>query len=235
MKFAYEQRSSSRAPRSELCNSLAMNAQIKLLARIFTLSAVLSAPSLASAYYDPGAQRWINRDPLGEHGGRNLYRYVYNSPIDDVDAHGLFGREDHGHDYMKEDNCWYKSSIPPWSYWRHFRKDMDKIEKELESAVSICDLKRFRSRVHMGQDNIGHRKYLNRPWPVGHWIETIFCPSKCPDKRPTKEAQKAASDFRTKWEQAWNDAGCKPALPEKKSPPESGDSTPFESGAILWR
>ena len=38
------------------------------LARFMTLLAVLSATPLALAYYDPGVQRWINRDPLGEPG-----------------------------------------------------------------------------------------------------------------------------------------------------------------------
>jgi uncharacterized protein RhaS with RHS repeats len=48
----------------------------------------------ASAYYDPGVQRWINRDPIGEEGGRNLYGYVENRPVDWIDAFGLKGAED---------------------------------------------------------------------------------------------------------------------------------------------
>jgi len=71
----------------------------------------------ASAYYDPGVQRWPNRDPLGDlasgasrylqrrikpatfasilitcyesHGEGNLYAYVLNDPIDLTDALGL--------------------------------------------------------------------------------------------------------------------------------------------------
>jgi uncharacterized protein RhaS with RHS repeats len=44
---------------------------------------------IASAYYDPGPQRWINRDPIGEVGGVNLYRFVLNTPVGRVDAKGL--------------------------------------------------------------------------------------------------------------------------------------------------
>jgi hypothetical protein len=51
--------------------------------------ALLCANNLASAYYDPGVQRWINRDPVVELGGRNLYRFVRNSPPSRLDPWGL--------------------------------------------------------------------------------------------------------------------------------------------------
>jgi hypothetical protein len=44
-----------------------MKTQMKLLSCFIIVPALLSAPRLASAYYDPGVQRWINRDPLGDH------------------------------------------------------------------------------------------------------------------------------------------------------------------------
>ena len=31
--------------------------------------------------HDPNLQRWINRDPIGEDGGLNLYRFNYNDPL----------------------------------------------------------------------------------------------------------------------------------------------------------
>jgi RHS repeat-associated protein len=40
-------------------------------------------------WYDPNLQRWINRDPIGEAGGINLYRFNYNSPINYVDPDGF--------------------------------------------------------------------------------------------------------------------------------------------------
>jgi RHS repeat-associated protein len=42
-------------------------------------------------FYDPGMQRWLNRDPLGEGGGMNLFRFVSNSPMMEWDALGLLG------------------------------------------------------------------------------------------------------------------------------------------------
>ena len=40
-------------------------------------------------YYSPELGRWINRDPIGERGGVNLYIMVDNSPINKTDLLGL--------------------------------------------------------------------------------------------------------------------------------------------------
>jgi RHS repeat-associated protein len=41
-------------------------------------------------FYDPNTQRWLNRDPIHEDGGINLYAYVGNDSVNDVDPYGLF-------------------------------------------------------------------------------------------------------------------------------------------------
>lgn len=41
--------------------------------------------------YDSNMGRWINRDPIEEQGGANLYRITYNNSIDLFDTKGLFG------------------------------------------------------------------------------------------------------------------------------------------------
>jgi len=41
-------------------------------------------------YYSPLLQRWINRDPIQEDGGLNLYGFVYNTPTCLVDKDGRF-------------------------------------------------------------------------------------------------------------------------------------------------
>ncbi|MCZ7591512.1 MAG: RHS repeat-associated core domain-containing protein [Kiritimatiellae bacterium] len=39
-------------------------------------------------FYSPGMGRWINRDPIGEEGGENLYGFVFNDPINLIDSLG---------------------------------------------------------------------------------------------------------------------------------------------------
>ena len=39
-------------------------------------------------FYDPNLQRWLNRDPLGEEGGINLYQFVFNEPTSLFDTDG---------------------------------------------------------------------------------------------------------------------------------------------------
>jgi RHS repeat-associated protein len=41
-------------------------------------------------YYEPSLQRWINRDPIEEEGGYNLYQFVANTPSLMYDAYGNY-------------------------------------------------------------------------------------------------------------------------------------------------
>ena len=40
-------------------------------------------------FYDPESGRWINRDPIEEAGGYNLYAFVANDGVGKLDWHGL--------------------------------------------------------------------------------------------------------------------------------------------------
>jgi RHS repeat-associated protein len=42
-------------------------------------------------YYNPETGRWLNRDPIGEKGGVNLYAFVKDAPINYVDLQGNQG------------------------------------------------------------------------------------------------------------------------------------------------
>jgi RHS repeat-associated protein len=80
-----------------------MKTQMTLPLWFLTLLTLFSTPQLASAYYDPGVQRWINRDPLWEFGfekvrgdgvggvgeGPNQYDFVGNDPVGSTDPLGL--------------------------------------------------------------------------------------------------------------------------------------------------
>ena len=41
-------------------------------------------------YYSPRTGRWINRDPIGERGGNNLFSFIFNSPLNSIEYLGLW-------------------------------------------------------------------------------------------------------------------------------------------------
>jgi len=53
------------------------------------LLVLLGSVTMANAYYDPSAQRWLNRDPIGERGGKNLFTFTANNPVGLFDPDGL--------------------------------------------------------------------------------------------------------------------------------------------------
>jgi len=58
--------------------------------------------------YDADTGRWLNRDPLGEAGGINLYQYVANNPLGSTDLLGLQGNFDF--------NTSHSEAIIPYPY-----------------------------------------------------------------------------------------------------------------------
>ncbi|MGB7925160.1 MAG: RHS repeat-associated core domain-containing protein, partial [Pyrinomonadaceae bacterium] len=46
-------------------------------------------------YYQPQTGRWLSRDPLGEEGGANMYGFVSNDPVSQIDPFGLYEEDVH--------------------------------------------------------------------------------------------------------------------------------------------
>jgi len=75
-----------------------MKTQMNPTIWLLTLVTLFALPHRASAYYDPGVQRWINRDPVQEPGfevvrggalwphlNRGAFQFVENDPLDQID------------------------------------------------------------------------------------------------------------------------------------------------------
>jgi hypothetical protein len=71
-------------------------------------------------YYDPNLQRWLNRDPITESGGINLYNYCGNNPISLYDPFGLcwwdwydnLAKWAQGNNTLSKD--YLNAALPPW-------------------------------------------------------------------------------------------------------------------------
>ena len=66
-----------------------IRATILILGAMFMLAMQARATMYFGRPYDPNLQRWIQRDPIGEAGGVNLFQFVGNNPLRYVDPLGL--------------------------------------------------------------------------------------------------------------------------------------------------
>ena len=57
--------------------------------RFSTKEAIGGLYSYGLRFYSPGIGRWINRDPIRERGGSNVYVFVSDDPLNNVDLYGL--------------------------------------------------------------------------------------------------------------------------------------------------
>jgi hypothetical protein len=62
-----------------------------LTSRLLLLLLAFFAVDQASAFYDANLGRWINRDPIEEAGGINLYQFTFNDAVNNWDLDGLVG------------------------------------------------------------------------------------------------------------------------------------------------
>ncbi len=81
-------------------------------------------------YYSPDMNRWLNRDPIGEKGGVNLYEFVKNEPISTTDPIGLWTVG------IYHWSCWMECACKPrvgvvnaWTLW----------PVSNSAAVAACD------------------------------------------------------------------------------------------------
>jgi RHS repeat-associated protein len=95
--------------------------------------------------YDPDLGRWLNRDPIAEKGGLNLYGYVGNNPANAVDLRGLspispwYGRWG-GPDWANGEHRSETGRLPTpgdWSY-RSPIDNRDLCYERHDHCISMC-------------------------------------------------------------------------------------------------
>jgi hypothetical protein len=74
-----------------------MKQRISKLQCWLVLLSLAASLQITLGYYDPAAQRWINRDPLPAPGEPNAFAFVANGPPTHFDSFGLFRDDWPGH------------------------------------------------------------------------------------------------------------------------------------------
>jgi RHS repeat-associated protein len=80
-------------------------------------------------YYRPETGTWLNRDPLAEEGGLNLYAMVGNDPVNSVDPLGLLSREQI--QYLARNLCGHKD----WSIGPASKANVQKMVMEIKDKL----------------------------------------------------------------------------------------------------
>jgi len=62
--------------------------QSRIRTSLIGLAALLLMPQAGRCFFNPSAGRWLNRDPIEESGGANLFAFAANEPIASADRDG---------------------------------------------------------------------------------------------------------------------------------------------------
>jgi hypothetical protein len=101
---------------------------MKRILMVVLIAGILSGNALA--YYQAEQGRWLNRDPIEEKGGVNLYGMVVNDPINHFDLLGQL-RDCSQEQIDAFNDCW--NSCPKWPY----RKDAGWYRKCQADALAV--------------------------------------------------------------------------------------------------
>jgi RHS repeat-associated protein len=94
--------------------------------------------------YDPAHARWLNRDPIGELGGINLYAYAGDSPVSYIDPLGL----------------WIKLPSDPVNAANYYQA-LTYLERDPGMAQIIKDLERSSTEYDIIYNNLDDDEYIS--------------------------------------------------------------------------
>jgi RHS repeat-associated protein len=84
-------------------------------------------------FYDPGLHRWLNRDPVDENGGENLYAFCKNSPYNLFDILGREPDKTDGDPNAEPDSKYVRVPVQ-FRVWSFTRRDLD-LSRNLNSGA----------------------------------------------------------------------------------------------------
>ena len=117
-------------------------------------------------FYSPSLRRWINRDPIGEDGGLNLYGFCGNDTVNNFDILGMSackGRvyiTNKGKEITSADQVEVETStISDWGRFAHNVRVCSKDPRSIEIHISITISDRLQDKLPSGTkvEYIPHR------------------------------------------------------------------------------
>jgi RHS repeat-associated protein len=149
-------------------------------------------------YYKPSTRTWLNRDPIMEKGGINLYEFVNNSPVDLIDPKGLkFGDGKICGNYCGGGYCGGKRlkpgescdfSVPPTDSRDSCCKTHDKCYDDVQAGnttkeacdAALCQCSKIASLYRRSCDKCGSIAYITVPL----WARYLTLPGSPPPNNP---------------------------------------------------
>ncbi len=141
-------------------------------------------------YYAPATGRWISRDPIDEEGGINLYAFVQNNPINDVDLLGLRGLTDYAHEKMWElfNNHGHEvgSNFPGYKRGRQDTNCITYVRHVLEYAYRKIGRRDVADAIHrLPKDGMPLANYLvSLGWKPHYWNPDVNRPRDGENEHP---------------------------------------------------
>jgi len=90
-------------------------------------------------FYDPNFQRWLNRDPIEELGGINLFAFVGNRAVNTVDPLGLLGWGDFNPGLLFDKQALNQFGADLWQPIKHFfAGDLDNLNLGPDSQLTLA-------------------------------------------------------------------------------------------------
>ena len=127
---------------------------------------------LTHRYYDPGAGKFINRDPIGYQGGANLYGFCEGNPVNKSDPSGLATVEVRYRQVMLYDSGKDKNYWGTWGYHAYIVvTDTDGAQYEIAGGPVRKSNSQYpiyvRHSEYKYRDKHGHKAY-DFPIPGDH-------------------------------------------------------------------
>jgi hypothetical protein len=171
---------------------------------------LLVSANFAQAHYDPNLGRWVNRDPIEESGGENLYGFVGNNGLNSIDYLGAITvqyteieEEEGGCGFAKWKILWQLSS-------GNHKGGIIVQNVNMEGKVYDCDNRLL-------EDHIGTiSKQYGEGWSIlPNWITTSYydqfstpeggdCTKGWAKIRGNAEFRENGADGRYNWPPGWS-------------------------------